>query len=228
MLAASITPTGPERTGYADAPGGRIWWRMDGVRHLRSQRVPLIGNSRRARRLARLPAAAHQAQRRAHHHPLRPARLRRLGQAGRRAQLDDRALRRRGGRPAHGAGDRPLHHPRPFLGRADRGRVCRAQSRRPAGRDLGLAAGQRGALDRRQSRPSRGAAAGGADRAGASRSRRHHQRSRLPGGPASPDEAAFLPDHHRAAGSRQPVPQDEWRRSTARSGAKAPSPARAC
>src|SRR5688572_31274989 len=42
MLAASITPTGPERTGYADAPGGRIWWRMDGIRHLRSQRVPLI------------------------------------------------------------------------------------------------------------------------------------------------------------------------------------------
>jgi proline iminopeptidase len=42
MLAASITPTGPERTGYADAPGGRIWWRMDGVRHLRSSRVPLI------------------------------------------------------------------------------------------------------------------------------------------------------------------------------------------
>lgn len=43
LLAASITPTGPERTGHADAPGGRIWWRMDGVRHLRSQRVPLIG-----------------------------------------------------------------------------------------------------------------------------------------------------------------------------------------
>jgi proline iminopeptidase len=42
MLAASITPTGPERTGYADAPGGRIWWRMDGVRHLKSPRVPLI------------------------------------------------------------------------------------------------------------------------------------------------------------------------------------------
>jgi proline-specific peptidase len=42
MLAASITPTGPERTGYADAPGGRIWWRMDGVRHLRSNRAPLI------------------------------------------------------------------------------------------------------------------------------------------------------------------------------------------
>ncbi|HET6161622.1 MAG TPA: proline iminopeptidase-family hydrolase [Dongiaceae bacterium] len=42
MLAASITPTGPERTGYADAPGGRIWWRMDGVRHLKSSRVPLI------------------------------------------------------------------------------------------------------------------------------------------------------------------------------------------
>jgi proline iminopeptidase len=42
MLAASITPTGPERTGYADAPGGRIWWRMDGVRHLRSPRAPLI------------------------------------------------------------------------------------------------------------------------------------------------------------------------------------------
>ena len=42
MLAASVTPTGPERTGYADAPGGRLWWRMDGVRHLRSNRAPLI------------------------------------------------------------------------------------------------------------------------------------------------------------------------------------------
>ncbi len=42
MLAASVTPTGPERTGYADAPGGRLWWRMDGVRHLRSGRAPLI------------------------------------------------------------------------------------------------------------------------------------------------------------------------------------------
>jgi proline iminopeptidase len=42
MLAASITPTGPERTGYADAPGGRIWWRVDGVRHLKSNRAPLI------------------------------------------------------------------------------------------------------------------------------------------------------------------------------------------
>lgn len=42
MLAASIIPTGPERSGYADAPGGRIWWRMDGVRHLRSTRAPLI------------------------------------------------------------------------------------------------------------------------------------------------------------------------------------------
>jgi proline iminopeptidase len=42
MLAASVTPTGPERTGHADVPGGRIWWRMDGVRHLRSGRPPLI------------------------------------------------------------------------------------------------------------------------------------------------------------------------------------------
>lgn len=42
MLAASITPTEPEKTGYADAPGGRLWWRMDGVRHLRSSRAPLI------------------------------------------------------------------------------------------------------------------------------------------------------------------------------------------
>ena len=42
MLAASITPSGPERAGYADAPGGRIWWRLDGVRHLRSPRAPLI------------------------------------------------------------------------------------------------------------------------------------------------------------------------------------------
>jgi proline-specific peptidase len=42
MLAASVTPIGPERTGYADVPGGRIWWRMDGVRHLKSSRVPLL------------------------------------------------------------------------------------------------------------------------------------------------------------------------------------------
>jgi proline-specific peptidase len=42
MLAASVTPSGPERTGYADAPGGRLWWRMDGVRHIRSSRAPLI------------------------------------------------------------------------------------------------------------------------------------------------------------------------------------------
>jgi proline iminopeptidase len=42
MLAVSITPTGPERTGYAEAPGGRLLWRMDGIRHLRSHRVPLI------------------------------------------------------------------------------------------------------------------------------------------------------------------------------------------
>src|SRR5690242_18319415 len=42
MLAASITPTGPERTGYVNAPGGRIWWRMDGVRHLKSHRAPII------------------------------------------------------------------------------------------------------------------------------------------------------------------------------------------
>lgn len=42
MLAASITPTGPERAGYADVSGGRVWWRMDGVRHLRSDRAPLI------------------------------------------------------------------------------------------------------------------------------------------------------------------------------------------
>jgi len=42
MLAASITPVGPERTGYADVPGGRIWWRMDGIRHIRSARAPLL------------------------------------------------------------------------------------------------------------------------------------------------------------------------------------------
>jgi proline iminopeptidase len=42
MLAASVTPTGPERTGFADVPGGRVWWRMDGVRHIRSNRAPLI------------------------------------------------------------------------------------------------------------------------------------------------------------------------------------------
>ncbi len=42
MLAAGVTPSGPERTGLADARGGRIWWRMDGLRHLRSGRAPLI------------------------------------------------------------------------------------------------------------------------------------------------------------------------------------------
>ncbi|HET6618459.1 MAG TPA: proline iminopeptidase-family hydrolase [Dongiaceae bacterium] len=42
MLAASVTPTGPDRTGFADVPGGRVWWRMDGVRHIRSNRAPLI------------------------------------------------------------------------------------------------------------------------------------------------------------------------------------------
>jgi len=42
MLAASITPTGPERTGYADVPGGRVWWRLDGIRHINSERAPLI------------------------------------------------------------------------------------------------------------------------------------------------------------------------------------------
>jgi proline iminopeptidase len=42
MLAASVSPTGPERTGFADVPGGRVWWRMDGVRHIRSNRAPLI------------------------------------------------------------------------------------------------------------------------------------------------------------------------------------------
>jgi proline-specific peptidase len=42
MLAVSVTPSGPERTGYADAPGGRLWWRMDGVRHIKSSRAPLI------------------------------------------------------------------------------------------------------------------------------------------------------------------------------------------
>ncbi|HEX6118574.1 MAG TPA: alpha/beta fold hydrolase, partial [Dongiaceae bacterium] len=42
MLAASVTPAGPERTGFAEVPGGRVWWRMDGVRHIRSNRAPLI------------------------------------------------------------------------------------------------------------------------------------------------------------------------------------------
>jgi proline iminopeptidase len=42
MLAASASPTGPDRTGFADVPGGRVWWRMDGVRHIRSNRAPLI------------------------------------------------------------------------------------------------------------------------------------------------------------------------------------------
>src|SRR6185436_1646468 len=42
MLAASVTRQEPEQTGYADVAGGRIWWRMSGARHLRSDRAPII------------------------------------------------------------------------------------------------------------------------------------------------------------------------------------------
>ena len=33
----------PDRTGHADVPGGRIWYRIDGARHLEGGRTPLIG-----------------------------------------------------------------------------------------------------------------------------------------------------------------------------------------
>ena len=42
MLAASVTRQEPEQTGYAAVAGGRIWWRMAGARHLRSDRAPII------------------------------------------------------------------------------------------------------------------------------------------------------------------------------------------
>ena len=42
MLAATVTRQDPEQTGYADVAGGRIWWRMAGARHLRSDRAPII------------------------------------------------------------------------------------------------------------------------------------------------------------------------------------------
>lgn len=47
MLAADITRPGPEQTGafqtgLAPGPGGRLWWRLDGARHLKSGRAALI------------------------------------------------------------------------------------------------------------------------------------------------------------------------------------------
>lgn len=42
MLAAEATRQEPEQTGLADAPGGRLWWRLDGGRHLRSGRAAVI------------------------------------------------------------------------------------------------------------------------------------------------------------------------------------------
>lgn len=42
MLAAEITRTGPDQTGFAPGPGGRLWWRLDGARHLKSNRAALI------------------------------------------------------------------------------------------------------------------------------------------------------------------------------------------
>jgi proline iminopeptidase len=42
MLAAESTRQEPEQTGLAPAPGGRLWWRLDGARHLRTDRPVLI------------------------------------------------------------------------------------------------------------------------------------------------------------------------------------------
>ncbi len=42
MLAAQSTRQEPEQTGLAPAPGGRLWWRLDGARHLKSGRAALI------------------------------------------------------------------------------------------------------------------------------------------------------------------------------------------
>lgn len=42
MLAAESTRQEPDETGLAPAPGGRLWWRLDGARHLKSTRPALI------------------------------------------------------------------------------------------------------------------------------------------------------------------------------------------
>lgn len=42
MFAADVTRGEPDQTGLAAAPGGRLWWRLDGARHLRSGRAALI------------------------------------------------------------------------------------------------------------------------------------------------------------------------------------------
>lgn len=42
MLAAESTRHEPDQSGLATAPGGRLWWRMDGARHLKSGRAALI------------------------------------------------------------------------------------------------------------------------------------------------------------------------------------------
>ena len=42
MFAADVTRGEPDQTGLAAAPGGRLWWRLDGARHLRSNRAALI------------------------------------------------------------------------------------------------------------------------------------------------------------------------------------------
>ena len=42
MFAAQSTRQEPEQTGLAPAPGGRLWWRLDGARHLKSGRAALI------------------------------------------------------------------------------------------------------------------------------------------------------------------------------------------
>lgn len=42
MFAAEFTRSEPEQTGLAAAPGGRLWWRLDGARHLKSGRAALI------------------------------------------------------------------------------------------------------------------------------------------------------------------------------------------
>ncbi len=42
MLAAEFARHEPDRSGLATGPGGRLWWRLDGARHLKSGRAALI------------------------------------------------------------------------------------------------------------------------------------------------------------------------------------------
>ena len=208
MLAASITPTGPERTGYADAPGGRIWWRMDGVRHLRSQRVPLIG-------IHGGPGGSHDY--------LLP--LTRLSEE-RTIILYDQLDCGDSDKP----GDARNWTVERFVAEVDALRTAleidrciilghswggliavEYAARNPAGLQGAILASPLISAARWIADNLAHRAALPPDVQIALERHEAEGTTSDPGyQAASPDEAAFLPDKYRAAGSRQPVPQDEW------------------